>query len=243
MGQHSMNNTLGHNNTLADSAKPQVMEIVGPAGAGKTTLVQALSRRCKRIQPGVQVSKIRSIPLLVTNTVLFLPTFLRRYRHSRWFTWSETRSMVYLKAWHQVLDRQPSRTDTITVLDHGPIFRLALLREFGPEFTQSRCYQRSWDRMLNQWAAMLDGVIWLDAPDVVLLERIRGRSCQHRVKQRPEKDAYEFLERYRKCYEYIFNRISSSGGPTPQCFNTHEKSVEQMVDEVLATVHSRVDNV
>lgn len=151
--------------------------------------------------------------------------------------------MIYLKVWHQVLDHRPSGDGIVIVLDHGPIFRLAQLREFGPEITQGRVYRRWWERVLNQWVGTLDAVIWLDAPDVVLLERIRGRSCQHKVKRQSKEKAYEFLARYRKCYEYVCNRISSSGGPTPQCFNTHEKSVEQMVDEVLATAHSKVDNV
>lgn len=146
--------------------------------------------------------------------------------------------MVYLKAWHHVLERQAANNDVVTVLDHGPIYRLALLREFGPEMTKSQLYERWWDSMLKQWATIMYMVIWLDAPDVVLLERIYTRNSWHIIKGKSEQEAYEFLARYRTSYEQTITRLTANRGPTLLRFDTHQKSVDQIVDKVLAAFNS-----
>jgi len=219
-------------NTVAERP-PLIAEIIGPAGAGKTTLSRALSQRNKKIVVGVRLCRIRYIPFFVSNTLFFLPTFLRQYRNSRWFTWAETRSMMYLKAWHHVLGRQTLNNGMVTVLDHGPIFRLALLREFGPEITTGQLYERWWDSTLNQWAATLDMLIWLDAPDAILMERIHARNERHKVREKSEQEAYEFLARYRTSYEQIISMLATGGGPRVLRFDTDQESVSQIVDQVL----------
>lgn len=214
--------------------RPLVAEIVGPAGAGKSTLLRTLSQRNKKVQTSVSLSKIRYISPFISNTLFLLPTFLRDYRHSRWFTWAETRSMTYLKGWHQVLNRQPTSNDSVTVLDHGPIFRLALLREFGPEITQSQRFEEWWGRMFNLWATTLDIVIWLDAPDVILKERIQIRSQWHRAKGKSEQETFEFLARYRTSYEQIIAQLTACRVQTLLRFDTGQESPEQIADKVVA---------
>lgn len=216
--------------------RPLVAEVIGPAGAGKSTLLRALSQREARIVSGIPLPKRVSIPILIRDTIAFSPTFLRYYRHSRWFTWGETRSMVYLKGWHQLLKDYVPRNDSVTVLDHGPIFRLALLRGFGPEFTNSDVYTRWWNSMLNQWAATLQLVIWLDAPDAVLFQRINSRTELHRVKGQPEQDAYQFFGRYRTSYQQVIDRMKAIHGPRLLCVNTHETPVDRIVDRVLGVL-------
>jgi len=231
------------NKGLADKRivgrSPLVVEMCGPAGAGKTTLLQALHQCDEKIVTGVRLHKITYILFFASNTFFLLPTFLRHYRHGRWFTWRETRSMVYLKAWHHVLDRQVSNNDMVTVLDHGPIYRLALLRDFGPEITKSQLYERWWNSMLKQWATIMDMVIWLDAPDVVLLERIHTRSRWHIIKRKSGQEACEFLGRYRTSYEHIISALTAEGGPQVLRFDTDQKSVDQIVDKVLAALNSQ----
>ena len=96
--------------------------------------------------------------------------------------------------WHQVLKRRLSGNDSITVLDQGPIYRLVFMREFGPEFTNSNVYTRWRNSMLNQWAATLHIVIWLDAPDAVLFQRINSRTEEHRVKECLNKTCANFSD-------------------------------------------------
>ncbi len=81
----------------------------------------------------------------------------------------------------------------VTLLDHGPIYRLAFLREFGPEITTSNTLRDGGPDLLNEWIDALDMVIWLDAPNDSLLKRIRDREQIHTIKQKSEKEAYEYL--------------------------------------------------
>lgn len=226
-----MNNELT-NNTIVEKP-PLVVEIIGPAGAGKTTLLRALSQRHKKIQPGIHLSKIRRFPFFISNTFSLLPTFLRQYRHSRWFNRRETRSMDYLKAWLHVLGQQASNNDLVIILDHGPIYRLAVLREFGPEITTSQLFKRWWARLVNQWTATLDVVIWLDAPNVILLERIRARNSYHTIKEKREQDGFEFLTHYRTALKQIIAESVTDRNVTLLRFDTNQESVEQIVDKVL----------
>lgn len=217
---------------------PLVVEIIGPAGAGKTTLLQALGQRHRKIQPGIRISKIRQVPFFINNTFALLPAFLHQYPHSRWFDRRETRSMIYLKAWLHALRNQTSHHDTVTILDHGPIYLLARLREFGPEFTASQHFQEWWTNLLEQWTDTLDIVIWLDAPDTVLLERIRARDRWHAVKDKGEPEAYEFLTGYRRALEQIIAESVTEHQVTLLRFDTYRESVEQIVDKVLTTFDS-----
>ena len=215
-----------------------VAEIVGPAGVGKTTLLRELTKRETTIVPGIRFPKRAFIPILIRDTITFSPTFLRHYRHSRLFTWSEARSMVYLRGWRQVLERRAPDKDSVTVLDHGPIYRLALLREFGPEFTNSDVYTRWWSSMLDQWAAVLRLVIWLDAPDTVLLQRVNARSELHRVKRQPEQDAYRFFGRYRSSYQQVIRGMTATHGPRLLRVDTHQTPIDETVDRVLSALDS-----
>lgn len=150
--------------------------------------------------------------------------------------------MVYLQAWHHVLERQAPNGGRITILDHGPIYRLALLREFGPELIKGPSLGEWWDRTLDQWAASLDMVIWLDAPDATLLRRIHDRDRWHVIQEKPDRDASDLLARYRASFENVIARLTAPGDPKVLCFDTDEESLSQIVDRVLATFGLEHDN-
>ena len=219
---------------LAD--KPLVVEVLGPAGTGKPTLIRALTRDRQDILLDFPLSRLAKVPFLVRNTMFMLPTYLRHYRHSRWFTWRETRSMVYLKAGLRVLQRRASSNGPVTLLDHGPIYRLATLREFGPEVTASQRYAQWWGDLFDRWTAALDMIVWLDAPNDVLLSRIRARDRWHLVKYGHESDAYDFLTRYRTVMEHLIEKSVADHRVAVLRFDTSRQSVQQMADEVLAAL-------
>ncbi len=213
---------------------PLVVEIAGPAGAGKTTLLRALSQRNDNIVAGVPLSRITYLPFFVSNTTFLLTAFLRQWRNSRWFSWSELRAMVYLKAWLHVLSRPGSGQNAITLLDHGPLFRLAWLHAFGPELVRSRRFEQWSDSLLSRWAARLDLVVWLDAPDAILVERIEDRNRWHLVKGKPEQEAYRFLARCRASFEYVISKVAAHGGPKVLRFDTERETLDHIVEKVLA---------
>ncbi len=211
-----------------------VVEIVGPAGAGKTTLLRTLRQCNEKIRVGVRLHGIKYIPLFVGHALLSLPTFLRQFQTGRWFTYREMNLMVYLKVLHRVLRRQVLNKGIVTVLDQGPIYKLARLHGFTSRGIKSQSFEKWWDSALNQWNSTLDLVIQLDAPDTILMERIYTRSYQHRVQGKSEQEAYAFLARYRTSYEHILSKLIANGELKVLRFDTNQETLDQIVDKVLA---------
>jgi thymidylate kinase len=143
--------------------------------------------------------------------------------------------MIYLETWPTILRSDAMQSGTTILLNHGPIFKLATLRAFGPELLNSQGFEQWWQRVFEQWAITLDMVVWLNAPDKILVERINRRSQRHAVKGKPELEAHKFLTRYQKSYEQVVAKLTACGGPTLIRFDTSQAPVEQIVEEVLHT--------
>ncbi|MGH8643712.1 MAG: hypothetical protein ACREX4_04315 [Gammaproteobacteria bacterium] len=143
--------------------------------------------------------------------------------------------MSYLHGWQRILRHPTSNDGRVVVFDHGPIFRLVQLREFGPESTKSHRYGRWWSSMLKRWAHTLNIIVWLDTREPVLLERLQTRTKgHHRIKRLSEDESYEFLARYRSAYKGIITKLTGDGCQTLLYFDTSKHSTEQIADKVLA---------
>jgi shikimate kinase len=214
----------------------RMVELVGPAGAGKTTLSRALSQYSPKIVVGadIELRKKEQIPAFVRNAPFLVPVLLRRCQSSRPFTWDEIKAMVYLKGWHRVFRQQVINSGSLVVLDHGPVFKLATLQAFGPERLRTQAVQTWWNDMVKQWALTLDMVIWLDAPDAILEQRINARSQRHLVKGKSEPEVVQFLARYRASYEQTLTKLRSDEGPALLKFDTSQTSMEEITQKVLA---------
>lgn len=230
---------LGTSPVMTDSRvkqkSPFVVELIGLAGAGKTTVWRALGEQNKNIGlgPDLELRKVQHIPIFISHAAFLLPVLLRGFRTGRWFAWDEIKAMVYLRAWPRVLGQQSSHGYTTVLLDHGPVFKLATLNAFGPERLRSRGLDTWWRGMYERWAFTLDMVIWLDAPEAVLVERINSRSQRHAVKGWSDREAYDFLARYRRSYEQIMAELNARDGPTLLHFDTSRLSIEEIAAEVL----------
>src|SRR3972149_32968 len=219
---------------------PLIIELIGPAGAGKTPLSRALKRRSERIQIGAEIElrKIKYIPVFVRNAPLLLPIILHRWHYSRWFTWEEIKYLIYLKGWPGVLKHQAAQGGDAILLDHGPVFKLATLNAFGPVRLKTKGFGPWWNNMFRQWASTVDIVIWLDAPDPILEKRINSRNQRHAVKGKSEPEVLHFLAGYRTSYEQILAKLITDGEPILFQFDTSQTTIEQVADEVLRIINS-----
>ena len=144
--------------------------------------------------------------------------------------------MAYLELWSPALAALEPGADQL--FDHGPVFRLVSLGALGPPLTRQPPVAEWLEAQTALWRRQLDGIIWLDAPDEVLLERVRTRSQRHELEHLPPADAKRFLERYRAAYRDLVERMSGGAdteGPAVVRFDTASLSPEDMCDRLKET--------
>lgn len=209
------------------------VEVVGSSGVGKSTLLQTLCGNNRQIQPGIRLSRFQTLPEWVDNLRFGLTTYFQQDLSTRWFTRTELRSMVYLDAWYRALEQPMPNRPRAIIWDQGPIYRLAMLQEFGPEMTHSSSYETWWNAQLKKWAAKLDLLVWLDAPDDILIERIYNRNQFHEIKGKSSEEGYDFLRRYRKTAGQIIEHLMATHDLKVLRYDTSKISSPQIAEQVL----------
>ena len=214
---------------------PQIVEVIGPAGAGKTTLCKILSRYNRSIclSNFPDVRKITSAPFFIWNGLQISPALLNISRHNkRKLTRREFAWLSILHGWSGVL-RKELKNRTI-LLDQGPVYLLTEVREFGSVFFREKKAEKLWQDLYSRWADSLNMVIWLDAADSELLKRIRSRGKEHVVKNESDETALAFLARYRNAYtRTICNLQVNHCGLKIRCFDTSQRSPQEIANQLL----------
>jgi hypothetical protein len=216
-------------------SRPFVVEVMGPAGSGKTTLVRTLCSKSNGVRAGVGIGRVPYIRPLITTVSPLVPLWLRAYREDRWLNRKEALSMAWLEAWHRELERRTPLPETATVFDHGPVYRLALLREFGPRVTGSQRFERWWRSMRTRWLATLDLVVSLDAPNGVLLKRLESRGHWYLSADLAIDEKYAFLARFRGGFSRVLAGAEGDG-PRIVTFRSDQRSISEIADSVLAAL-------
>jgi len=212
-----------------------IVEIVGLAGAGKTTLSQALSRSTNIHLGGFpNIRQISNMPFFIWNSLRLSPALLSLHRHiSRKLTRREFAWLAILRGWPALLRREAKNNKTI-ILDQGPVYLLTETSRFGPEYLRRRKAEKMWADLFSRWAGTLDTIIWLDANDADLLKRIRSRDKGHVVKNESADATFEFLADYRKAYEQVISRLVTF---QPELrilrFDTSKLSIEEIANQLI----------
>ena len=225
--------------TRTSGERPLIVEIVGPAAAGKTTLIRLLCGDGHEIRSGIDVASIRSAAIFSAKAASFLPVWLLQRPRGRWFTWREVKSLAFLDLWYREVERGRPSGVMATLLDHGPLYRLTSLREFGPGMAHSKRFERWWSAAFDRWRGTVDIVVWLDAPDELLLERVERRGHWYLSADRSMEEKHEFLGRYRGALTTMLAAFGE-GDPTVLRFDTERTSATEIADRVRAALVSRL---
>ncbi len=218
----------------------RIVELIGLAGAGKSTITGRLPTYSDRVvvEELPYIRRLREIPFFSVNSLLSLPALINQAavrNGGRRLNRDEILWMILLQGWHRRLMRRAAGGDKVILLDQGPVFLLMELDLFGPARIKWPNAKHWWLRMTRRWARVIDAAIWLDAPDEVLVRRIRARQRWHGVKERSDREAIEYLGRYRAAFEEVVSRLAASRKDFRVVrMNTGAESPQQTARRVLS---------
>ena len=231
--------------TVKSLQRGSIVEIVGPAGAGKSSLFKALQKIDPRFigEKPPPIWNHSYIQFYIRNIGRLLPLILHLpYRESKAFSRRIFVYMIYLTGWHDLLNKKAEQIENVMLLDQGPIFMVAYLSMFGPINSQSSHFYEWKTQVDYQWAHTLDTIVYLDATNETLISRNRNRQ-DHEIKHisgKSNAEAREFLERYRNVYKQIINRFTLNNDQLRVVWiDTEEYSTAMAIDKVIAELNSK----
>ncbi len=196
------------------TAPARVVELIGPAGSGKSTLVRTLSRRFDRVPVRHSRSPDGTLglwgqprSLLLRGAVGLLPLAFTTLLEGRPLRPSEFAHMVRIDALTRRLRR--ARRDAALLIDEGAVFGLTWLRvTYGAGRSRAR---DAWcARTVAEWARTLTAVVQLDAADDELARRIRGRAKSHPVKDATDEEIRRFSAVFRRCFAEVLHELRNA---------------------------------
>ncbi len=212
-------------------AHPLIVELVGPAGAGKSAVAQRLIARRDVVR-----ASLWNLPwaLLLESVLRSVPSLVRFCVATRSVPREELKQIFRLNALRLFVRRRVADA-SIVVLDEGPVFALGWLEVFGHPRLQDGSAEPWWRHTYAVWAGVLDRVVLLDAPLPVLTSRIRQRYKPADVfRHMTDGDIRDFTGRYRAAFARVLSGLARAGGPVPVTLATTETTPDRLGDAVLA---------
>lgn len=194
-------------------SRPMVIELVGPAGVGKTTLALQLEGSGQGVR-GTMWHVPRSE--LARGIIRQLRAVLTLYRETGKFLWDEIKHFARLEALRLSLSTPRWNRWRIVALDEGPVYTLSYLQVMGDRRFLSSPAPACWYHTLQTWSGNLDAVVVLDAPDEVLTTRVRTRPQWHLFKDRSADELSAFSHAYRRATERVLTDWQAMGGTMPK---------------------------
>lgn len=207
-----------------------VIELAGPAGGGKTSVLAALRRRVPDMQalPRIdRASYVRDCPRLMS-------TFLGMHWPPHMPRRKEMKRMLYLTTLHR---RVAARSHPALAFDEGPVYMLTRLLAVGDAPMTNPAFLRWWRHTLRQWAATLQLIVVLDAENECLVERIRRRPGPPPIPDLDDRALFPFLSRYRAGFARVIGELTRDGGPAVLRLDSGRVNVETLAERVQEACH------
>jgi shikimate kinase len=219
-------------------AGPQVIELIGPAGAGKTSLLRAVAGRAPSVRTGLRLDRVGALPVVAWHAIALTPATLDMlFTDARWL-WAGSRHLWRLRVFPSLLERARGSGHQTILLDEGPVFSLGRLSVFQRANEGSGWLARAWSAEVACWRKRLTGVVLLDADNGVLAQRIRNRTKQHPVKNGSDRQIFEFLDSYRAAYRDIAARLNADGRVQIVELDTTTRPLEEIAADIVTAMNA-----
>lgn len=218
----------------SSGAQRALVEITGVAGTGKSTVTSLLVGDSLKRAPFISARDPGQVSLFLMALPRIAPLVVRGMTRSPRMTWADFKLMVYVTSWDRYLRNRPAPHGL--VFDQGPLYALVRLRAKGLGVASSPAFGEWWSGMLAKWLEKISLVIWLDAADDTLMERISRRDQGHLLKDAAADAGSAFLARYRSLFDEIASAIEANGGPEVVRIDTTALRVEEVAKAVAEAV-------
>lgn len=187
--------------------RQRILELLGAPGTGKTTIVRGIRKQVPGLRTAVST---REFPgALIRHG---LKSGGRFFRYLVQGVRPGVVGAMFLQEVQlgllKTIERQEKLKYGFFLLDEGPLAGLVWVAGEAGTYPSGGLIDSWLKTMATGWATVLDGVLEVDAPDSVLLERINARNDNHRIKGGRPQEAAAFLHRVRESTTGILEQIS-----------------------------------
>ena len=209
-----------------------VIELVGPSGAGKSTAVRLLAAH----DPSVRVLGLPTAGTYARAVPALVPTLFRLHQPFHRVLRREMKRVLHLAALRRTVEEARADLGTVVLVDEGPVYMLGRLLFLADRALDTDAFREWWQDAVDEWADVLDRVIWIDAETPVLIKRIRGRVGMPPIADTGDAALTAFLARYRTCYARVITRLEQGHGPTIVRIDTTTLTVPALAARVRGAV-------
>ncbi|HLZ45771.1 MAG TPA: hypothetical protein VKQ05_08845 [Gemmatimonadales bacterium] len=213
-----------------------VVELVGPAGAGKTTLAKGVTAVDATVRSGLSLWGLPRRQLM-RSAIALAPTILGAGINRTPLRAGELAQMIRLGALQRVVEEEATRHRVI-ILDEGPVFALSWLDVFFHR--NGERVPASWRRrVVAEWSDLLDVVVFIDASDITLANRIRTREKDHMVKGMPDEEIFGFSAGFRRAFERAVGEFADAGHILVDSLKTDAGPVDESTARLMTKLQLR----